>query len=84
MMSRFMIKFFRSSKCLEKNPNLKLKENIRFSELFHEQIISEMNLSKDKQNIWVIMSLPTLEEVKEIVKTIPLHFNKEAEIDELI
>jgi hypothetical protein len=83
-MAKVMVKMIRSSECLKKHPNLNVKEEQRFSELFHEKIISEMHLSKDKKNIWIILSLNNIEEVKEIIKSIPLHLNEEAEICELI
>lgn len=83
-MAKVMVKMTRSSECLKKHPNLNIKEEQRFAELFHEKIISEMHLSKDKKNIWIVLSLYNIQEVKEIIKSIPLHLNEEAEICELI
>lgn len=83
-MSRFMVKLERSLKCLENKPNLNIKEEVRFSELFREKIISELNLSKDKKNIWIILTLDSYSEVKEVVETIPFQLSEEAEIWELL
>lgn len=66
---------FRRNEIMTFTPDVLMKEQQRISELMREHVVTNVKMSKTMDNIWLEFNLLQEDELKDIIKTLPMCSN---------
>ena len=82
-MKNYMVHFRRNT-YTQVSPEVIRQEQERMADLMRENIIQHVYMSKPMDNLWMVFRINNEEELREIVKTLPMCKDLYMEISELL
>ena len=83
LMKNYIVHFRRNAFLSVKEDVIK-QEQQRLAELMHENILQQVYMSKNMDNLWMTFKIEHEEELREIIKTLPMCKDLYFEIHELL
>lgn len=82
-MNKYIVHFQRSP-IMDISPDILRMEQQRMSDLMRDQILINLKMSKKMDNIWLEIQTRTLEELMEIIKSLPMCKNLYFQVYDII